>query len=50
MGVYAATHKNGLMDRLMSLIAFTGISLPGFFVALLALCGAEHRAGFRSAV
>src|SRR5262245_23360526 len=32
MGVYAATHKNGTIDRLTSLLAFTGISLPGFFV------------------
>lgn len=41
MGVYAATHKNGIIDRLMSLVAFTGISLPGFFVALLALKWAQ---------
>ncbi|MGV3725021.1 MAG: ABC transporter permease [Actinomycetota bacterium] len=37
MGVYAATHRNGLIDRLTSLLAYVGISLPGFFVALLAL-------------
>ncbi len=41
MGVYAATHKNGLIDRLISLIAFSGISLPGFFVALCALLWAQ---------
>ncbi len=41
MGVYAARHKNGVVDRLMSLIAFSGISLPSFFVALLALLWAQ---------
>jgi peptide/nickel transport system permease protein len=41
MGVYSATHKNGFIDRLMSLIAFVGISLPGFFVALLAMLWAQ---------
>ncbi len=41
MGVYAARHRNSVMDRLMSLIAFSGISLPGFFVALLAALWAE---------
>jgi len=46
MGIYAATHKNGLMDRLLSLIAFTGISLPGFFVALLALVLAQKTGWF----
>jgi peptide/nickel transport system permease protein len=41
MGVYAATHRNGFGDRLMSLIAFSGISLPGFFVALMAMLWAS---------
>jgi peptide/nickel transport system permease protein len=41
MGVYAARHKNGLVDRLASVIAFSGISLPGFFVALLACLWAQ---------
>lgn len=41
MGIYAATHKNGFLDRLFSLIAFSGISLPGFFVALVALLVAQ---------
>lgn len=35
LGIYAATHKNGFVDRMVSVIAFSGISLPGFFVALL---------------
>jgi len=42
MGVYAATHRNGFVDRFSSFLAFTGISLPGFFVALLALLFAER--------
>jgi len=42
MGVYAATHRNGLIDRLTSLLAYVGISLPGFFVALLALILAQR--------
>src|SRR3569833_3219554 len=37
MGIYAATHKNGTVDRISSFLAYTGISLPGFFVALVAL-------------
>jgi peptide/nickel transport system permease protein len=41
MGVYAARHHNGFIDRLMSVIAFSGISLPGFFVALLAMLWAQ---------
>jgi peptide/nickel transport system permease protein len=41
MGVYAATHRNGFIDRLMSTIAFCGISLPGFFVALCAMLWAQ---------
>jgi peptide/nickel transport system permease protein len=41
MGIYAATHKNSFWDRFFSLIAFSGISLPGFFVALVALLLAE---------
>jgi len=46
MGVYAATHKNGLIDRMTSFLAFTGISLPGFFVALLALLFAQRTGWF----
>ncbi len=46
MGVYAATHKNGNVDRVTSFLAFTGISLPGFFVALLALLLAQRTGWF----
>jgi len=41
MGVYAARHPNGVADRIISTIAFAGISLPGFFVALLAMLWAQ---------
>lgn len=41
MGVYAARNRNGIVDRIASLIAFTGISMPGFFLALLASLWAE---------
>jgi peptide/nickel transport system permease protein len=41
MGVYAAQHKDGLIDRVLSVIAFSGISVPGFFVALLASLWAQ---------
>lgn len=46
MGIYAATHKNGFLDRFFSLIAFSGISLPGFFLALLALLFAKDTGWF----
>jgi len=37
LGVYIATHRNGWVDRIANFGAFAGISLPGFFAALLAL-------------
>ena len=46
LGVYIARHRNGLADRLANLIAFAGISLPGFFVALLALKWASETGHF----
>jgi len=42
MGIYAATHKNGMVDRATALLAYSGISAPGFFVALLALLFAQQ--------
>lgn len=35
LGVTAATHQNGLIDRLCVLLAMVGISLPGFWVGLM---------------
>lgn len=46
MGIYAATHKNGLIDRIASVLAAAGIALPGFFVAILALMFAESTGWF----
>jgi peptide/nickel transport system permease protein len=46
MGIYAATHKNGTIDRIVSVAAFSGISLPSFFVALLALLFAQKTGWF----
>ena len=37
LGIYAATHRNKLADRLISLISYAQSALPGFFVALLLL-------------
>lgn len=37
LGVYIARHRNGFADRAANFIAFAGISLPGFFMALLAM-------------
>ncbi len=42
LGVYVATHRNSISDRLANFFAFAGISLPGFFVALLALIFAQR--------
>lgn len=46
LGVYAATHRNSLLDRLMNFGAFAGVSLPSFFVALLALILAQKTGWF----
>jgi peptide/nickel transport system permease protein len=35
IGVYSATHKYTLIDYLLTFIAFIGISIPGFLLALL---------------
>ena len=46
LGIYAATHRNSFLDRLANFGAFAGISLPGFFVALLALKFAQQTGWF----
>ena len=35
LGITAATHQNGIIDRLCILLAMIGISLPGFWVGLM---------------
>src|SRR5579862_3280866 len=34
LGIYSATHKYGWQDNLLTLVAFVGMSLPGFLIAL----------------
>jgi len=46
LGVYAATHRNSFGDRFWNFGAFAGISLPAFFVALLALIFAQRTGWF----
>lgn len=45
-GVFIATHRNGWFDRLANFGAFAGISMPGFFLALLALIFASRTGWF----
>lgn len=35
LGIIAATHRNGIADRLCMLIALIGVSVPGFWLALM---------------
>ena len=35
LGITAATHQNGLVDRFCILLAMVGISLPGFWVGMI---------------
>lgn len=35
IGIYSATHQYSIGDTLMSLIAFLGLSIPGFLLALI---------------
>jgi peptide/nickel transport system permease protein len=37
LGIYAAVHYQKIGDRVVSLFSFVGMSLPGFFMALLLL-------------
>ena len=37
LGIYAATHKNQFLDYLLSFIAFIGISVPNFLLAVIFL-------------
>ncbi len=46
LGVYTATHRNSFLDRVFNFGAFAGISLPSFFVALLALILAQRTGWF----
>ncbi|RYG72744.1 ABC transporter permease [bacterium] len=46
IGIYIATHRNGIVDRIANIVAFAGISLPGFFMALLAMLYAQRTGHF----
>lgn len=46
LGIYISTHRNGFADRAANFLAFAGISLPGFFVALLAMRLAQQSGWF----
>ena len=46
LGIYAARHRNGWADRLVSLLSYTQTALPGFFVALLCLMYAANTKHF----
>lgn len=37
VGLYAATHRNGLVDRLASGTAYLGLGLPDYFIAAMVL-------------
>ena len=46
LGVIAGVRRNTLVDRLISLFAFAGVSTPGFFLALLLLLLAQKTGWF----
>lgn len=46
LGVYVATHRNSWADRVASLLSYSMISLPGFFVALLCMMLAKSTGWF----
>lgn len=46
LGIYIATHRGSVADRFANFLAFSGISLPGFFMALLAMLWAQQTGWF----
>jgi peptide/nickel transport system permease protein len=46
LGILAAVRRNSWLDRSISLLAFAGISFPGFFLALLLLLFAQQSGWF----
>ena len=46
LGIISAVKRNSIIDRLCSLLAFTGISVPTFFMALMALLLAQKTGWF----
>lgn len=54
IGIYSATHQYSLGDHIASFLAFIGLSIPNFFLALVFMymlvfgVGASHVGGFHS--
>lgn len=46
LGIFISTRRNGLVDRVANFFAFSFISLPGFFTALLCLMWAQSTGWF----
>jgi peptide/nickel transport system permease protein len=46
LGILAAVRRNSWIDRVVSLASFAGISIPGFFMALLLLLFAQRTGWF----
>jgi peptide/nickel transport system permease protein len=46
LGILAGVRRNTLLDRIISLGAFAGVSIPGFFLALLLLLLAQRTGWF----
>lgn len=46
LGILSAVKRNSWIDRASSLFAFSGISIPGFFLALLAILFAQKTGWF----
>lgn len=46
LGIIAAVHRNSWIDRAASFFSFAGISIPGFFFALLLLLFAQRTGWF----
>ena len=46
LGIVVDTHRNSVWDRVINFLAFGGISLPSFFLALLALVLAQKTGWF----
>jgi peptide/nickel transport system permease protein len=45
LGIHSATHKYSWQDNLLALVAFVGMSLPGFLLALILMVMAFHLLG-----
>jgi peptide/nickel transport system permease protein len=45
LGIYSATHKYGAGDTVLTLLAFVGMSLPGFLIALIIIVAVYRLTG-----